>query len=193
MLNTISLSVMVDVFRVAMGTQIDKSTCAHSNDKVISFSQIDNRLCGLDPSDNHWTYTHEEYNGLFNENNDKIAQLICAIEENLKHNSPSHKAKAKQNQSAHQASRTLTTADLNHMVRMDMVKDDEITTEEANLTEESNGPDVSEIKIKRAIIKSKHTMSKAIETPNEIFRYNEDAMISTGGLKVKVKVVNILI
>ena len=69
-----------------------------------------------------------------------------------------------------QAAGTPTAEDLKAMLRMNLIKDCEVKTEDVNLAEKVYGPDVGAIKGKSTRVKPTPVTSEIIEIPDELLK-----------------------
>ena len=83
-----------------------------------------------------------------------------------------------------QAIGTPTTQDSKAIIRMNLVKNSEITTEDVNLAEKAFGPDVGAIKGKTTRRRPAQAISNVIEIPRELLRINEEVTLSIDGLEI---------
>eukprot|EP00957_Ditylum_brightwellii_P161374 12287363-Ditylum_brightwellii.AAC.1 len=68
------------------------------------------------------------------------------------------------------------------MIRMNLIRNNEVTTEDINLTVKTYGPDVGHIKGKTTRQKLLPVTSNLIEIPDELIRVNEDIKLSIDGM-----------
>eukprot|EP00957_Ditylum_brightwellii_P142186 10832886-Ditylum_brightwellii.AAC.1 len=109
----------------------------HLPHKVVKFAQLGNGLYGLDPTKT---------------GNSKIALdhmiFVKTVEENVKFLSPRQIKRAKKAQKMFEAMGTPSWWDPKALIRMNLVKNNKVTTEDVNLGRKAYGPDVSEVKAK---------------------------------------------
>ena len=97
---------------------------------------------------------------------------------------PRQQQKAKQARKLYEAMGTPTVTDLKSMIRMNLIRNNEVTTGDVNLAEKSFGPDVGSIKGKTTRTKPTPVTSNLIEIPSELLSIHEDVTISMDGLTV---------
>ena len=97
---------------------------------------------------------------------------------------PRQQQKAKQARKLYEAMGTPTVTDLKSMIRMNLIRNNEVTTGDVNLAEKSFGPDVGSIKGKTTRTKPTPVTSNLIEIPSELISIHEDVTISMDGLTV---------
>ena len=78
----------------------------------------------------------------------KNVQMLNTVEDNLKFMSERQQKRAKAARKAYQAIGTPTAQDFKAMIRMNLIKNARITTNDIILAEKAFGPDVGEIKAK---------------------------------------------
>ena len=83
-----------------------------------------------------------------------------------------------------QALGTPTATELKAMLRMNLIKDCEVKTEDVNLAEKVYGPDVGAIKGKSTRVKPTPVTSEIIEIPDELLKLQEEITLSMDGLQV---------
>ena len=93
-------------------------------------------------------------------------------------------ARVKRARKAYQAAGTPTAWDFKNLIRMDLVKDNKITTEDINLAEKVYGPDIGSLKGKSARSKPVPVVDNAIEIPDELININKELKLSTDRLSV---------
>ena len=132
--------------------------------------------------------TPEQFKDKFKENyenNNVKVQMINTFEENLKFVSNVKKIKLKRQERSRQALGNPTATDLKAMIRMNLIKHKEVTTEDATLAEKVRRPDISGIKGKTTRVKLSPMKSQIIDTPKELIHLNQDATIIIDGFKNK--------
>ena len=175
--NIIAMKDMTDKYRVTMDSAVEKALFVHLPHKVVVFKQLKNNLYGMDPNDPSSSITTAEYEK-------KNIQLANIVTDNLKYMSERQRKRAKAARKVFQAIGTPTTQDLKSIIRMNLIKDMEITTKDVNLAEKAFGPDVGSMKGKSTRKTPIPAMSNVIEIPTELLRLNEDITLSIDGLNV---------
>ena len=137
--NIISLADMASRFRVTMDTEKDKAFLVHLLDKIVRFKELNINLHGMDPTD------PESFISKNKDTKNKI-QLLEVVDDNLKYLSARQQKRAKLARKAYQAIGTPTTEDFKEMIRMNLIKDLEITTEDVTLAEKAFCPDIGALK-----------------------------------------------
>ena len=175
--NIIAMKDMTDRYRVTMDSAVEKALFVHLPHKVVIFKQLKNNLYGMDPSDPNSSITTEEYQ-------EKNIQLTNIVTDNLKYMSERQRKRAKAARKVFQAVGTPTTQDLKSIIRMNLIKNMEITTEDVNLAKKAFGPDVGSMKGKSTRKSPIPALSNVIEIPTELLSLNEDITLSIDGLNV---------
>ena len=177
MTNIIAMKDMTDRYRVTMDSAVEKALFVHLPDKVVIFKQLKNNLYGMNPNDPESFISEKKYK-------EKKIQMMNIVEDNLRYMSESQQNRARKARKALQAIGTPTTQDLKAVIRMNMIKNSEITTEDVNLAEKAFGPDVGALKSKTTRRKPAKAISNVIEIPTELLSINEDITLSIDGLEV---------
>jgi hypothetical protein len=79
---------------------------------------------------------------------------------------------------------TPTVDDLKAMIRINLIKNNVVTTTGANLATKAYGPDVGPIKGKTTRGKPTSVTSNIVEIPNELLEVQQDLKLSMDGLTV---------
>ena len=185
MTNIIALSDMTAKFKVTMDSSKEKAFFVHLPDKVVIFKQMGNNLYGMDPSDPKSFISKEEYKNK-RVHFAGVSEIIgnSEVENNLAYMSERQRKRAKMARKALQALGSPTTNDLKAMLRMNLIRNAKITTEDINLAEKAFGPDVGSLKGKITRSRPLPAQSNVIEIPTELLRINEDIVLSIDGLTV---------
>ena len=100
------------------------------------------------------------------------------VKENLKFLSEAQQIRAKKARRVMQAIGSPTTTDLKSTLRMNLIKDSEITSEDVNHAEKVFGPDVGALKGKTTRTTSPPIKSQVIEMPDELLKLQEEITLS---------------
>eukprot|EP00957_Ditylum_brightwellii_P127411 9716093-Ditylum_brightwellii.AAC.1 len=68
------------------------------------------------------------------------------------------------------------------MIRMNLIRNNEVTTEDINLAVKTYGPDAGHIKGKTTHQKPLPVLSNLIEIPDKVIQVNEDIKLSIDGM-----------
>ena len=98
--------------------------------------------------------------------------------------SQAQREKAKRARWMHQAIGTPTTSDLSAMIRMNLIKDNEVTSGDTVLAEEAYGEDIRSCKGKSARLKPKAAISNRITLPKELMNVNCEVTLSIDGMTI---------
>ena len=90
-------------------------------------------------------------------------QMLNTVEDNLKFMSERQQKRAKAARKAYQAIGTPTNQDFKAMIRMNLIKNARVTTNNINLAKKTFGPDVGEIRGKTTRSRSTVAISNAVE------------------------------
>eukprot|EP00957_Ditylum_brightwellii_P059907 4548275-Ditylum_brightwellii.AAC.1 len=135
----------------------------HLPHKVVKFAQLGNGLYGLNPT---------------KAGNSKIALdhmiFVETVEENVKFLLPRQIKHAKKAQKMFEAMGTPSWWDLKALIRMNLVKNKDVTTEDVNLGLKAYGPDVGEVKAKMTQHCPDPVQDRTIKIPDELLKVNEE-------------------
>ena len=185
MTNIIALKDMTARFRVTMDSSREKAFLVHLPDKIVKFKQLSNEIYGMDPTDPASYMSKEEYEKeyvQFAGVREKIGE--SEVENNLKYMSERQQKRAKLARKAYQALGTPTPEDFKAMIRMNLIKNSKVTTEDINLAQKAFGPDVGALKGKTTRKAPTPAFSNVIEIPQELLKINEEIVLSIDGLAV---------
>ena len=115
---------------------------------------------------------------------EKNIQMMNIVEDILKYMSERQPIRAKTARKTYQALGTPTVQDLKAVIRMNLIKNAEITTEDVNLAEKAFGPDIGNLKGKTTTRRPAPAFSNEIEIPKELLSVNEAVVLSIDGLNV---------
>jgi hypothetical protein len=156
-----------------MDSKEELALLVHMPDKIVKFKQFSNGLYAMDPSD--------EKSFMMTK---KPHQFLNTLEENLGFLSPRQQKRAKIARELYEAMGTPTVDDLKAMIRMNLIKNNVVTTDDVNLATKAYGPDVGAIKGKTARIKPTPVTSNIVEIPDELLEVQQDLTLSMDGLSV---------
>ena len=173
MANIISLKDMVKLYRVTFDSTKEKAFEVHMPNKVVKFKQFANGLYAMDPTDKD-SYTEVQHN----------MQLLQTVKENMKFLSERQQLKVKKARELLHAMGTPTVDDLKAMIRMNLIRNNQVTTDDVNLAEKVYGPDIGSIKGKTTRSKPTPVETNIIEIPDELLEVQKDITMSMDGLMV---------
>jgi hypothetical protein len=145
----------------------------HMPDKIVKFKQFSNGLYAMDPNDQKsFTVTKKPY------------QFLNTLEENLGFLSPRQQKRAKIAREIYEAMDTPMVDDLKAMIRINLIKNNVVTTDDVNLATKAYDPDVGAIKGKTTGSKPTPVTSNIMEIPDELLEVQQDLTLSMNGLTV---------
>jgi hypothetical protein len=115
----------------------------------------------------------------------KPHQFLNTLEENLGFLSPRQQKGAKIACELYKAMGTPMVDDLKTMIRMNLIKNNVVTTDDVNLATKAYGPDVGAIKCKTTRGKPTPVTSNIVEIPDELLEVQQDLTLPMDGLTVK--------
>ncbi len=164
---------MTKKFRVTMDSKEELALLVHMPDKIVRFKQLSNGLYAMDPSD------EKSY-----ELKPKPYQFLNTVEGNMKFLSPRQQKRAKQARDLYEAMGTPTVEDLKAMIRMNLIKNNQVTTDDVNLATNAFGPDVGAIKGKTTRSRPVPVTNNIVEIPDELLDTQQDLIVSMDGLTI---------
>jgi hypothetical protein len=111
-------------------------------------------------------------------------QFVETVKENLGFLTPRQQERAKKARALYRALGTPSLDDLKAMIRMNLIKNNSVTTEDINSAARAFGPDVAMIKGKTTRTNPAPAVSNLVEIPDELLETHQDVTISMDGLTV---------
>jgi hypothetical protein len=171
--NIIALSDMTKKFRVTMDSSKEKALLVHFPNKVVKFKQMKGGLYAMNPKD------PENFGSISSQ-----SHLIQTLEQNLECLSPHQRARAHKARALYDALGTPTVEDLKAMIRMNLIRNNKVTTKDVNLAVKAFGPDVGNIKGKARRRRPTPVSNNIIEIPDELLEVQRDVVMSMDGMTV---------
>ena len=164
---------MTDKFRVTMDSKEELALLVHMPDKIVKFKQFSNGLYAMDPNDEtSFEVTKEPF------------QFLSTVKDNMKFLSKRQQGRAKKAHELYEAMGTPTVDDLKAMIRMNLIKNNVVTTDDVNLATKAYRPDVSGIKGKTTRKTPTTVESNIVEIPDELLEIQQDLKVSMDGMTV---------
>jgi hypothetical protein len=110
--------------------------------------------------------------------------LINTMEENASFLSPRQLARAQRARKLYYALGTPSIDDLKAIIRMNMIRNNEVTTDDVNLAMKVYGPDVAGIKGRTTRNRPRPVINNTIEIPDELLEVQKDVVLSIDGMTV---------
>ena len=114
------------------------------------------------------------------------AQFVNTVDENLEYMTERQIKRAKKARELYKAMGSPTIEDLKAIIRMNLIKNNEVSTADVNLAEKAFGPDIGAIKGKTTRRKPMPVVDNQIEIPDELVEVQKDVILLIDGIKVKV-------
>jgi hypothetical protein len=171
--NIMALCDVTEKFRVTMDSSKEKALLVHMPHKVLRFKQMKGGLYAMNPKDPT--------------NNGSIpgqSHLGQTLEENMAFLSPRQQKRAYRARQLYDAMGTPTVDDLKAMIRMNLIRNNIVTTEDVNLATKAFGAEIGNIKGKTTRSRPKPVMSNIIEIPDELLEVQRDVTLSMDGMMV---------
>ena len=173
--NIISLAEMAKRYKVTYDSGKEKAFHVHMPNKIVKFGQMKNGLYGMNPKDDD-TFIKTNKAGNI--------QMLNTAEENFKFLSPRQQLKVKAARKLYHAVGTPTVDDLKSMIRMNLIRNNVVTTADVNLATKTFGPDIGAIKGKTTRTRPVPVVSNIIEIPDELLELQKDLTMSLDGMTV---------
>jgi hypothetical protein len=139
-----------------MDSNAEKAMLIHLPEKVIKFWQMPNGLYAMDPTD------------LKRQDSSNKMQMIQTVAENLTFLTPRQQKRARRARELFHAMGTPTVDDLKAMIRMNLIRNNVVTTEDLNLATKAYGEDIDAIKGKTTRKRPAPVASNLVEIPEEL-------------------------
>jgi len=111
-------------------------------------------------------------------------QFIETVEENFGFLTLRQQERAKKARALYHTLGTPSLDELKAMIRMNLIKNNSVTTEDINLAVRAFVPDVATLKGKTTRTKPAPAVSNLVEIPDELLETHQDVTISMDGLTV---------
>ena len=110
--------------------------------------------------------------------------MLNTLKENMSFLSPRQQQQAKKAKKLYKAMGTPTVDDLKAMIRMNLIRNNEVTTDDINLATRAYGPDIGALKGKTTRSKTTPVTNNKIEIPEELINVQKDVALSIDGSNV---------
>lgn len=168
--NIFGFSDMVSKHRVTYDSEAEDAFIVHLPDKLVKFSKTSEGLYAFKPSKLSRSVEHQSH--------------VTTLEENVKFYSPRQFERAKQARDFYHAMGTPSIQDIKAIIRMNLIKDNPITTEDVDLAERIFGPDVGALKGKTTRKKPVPVIDSYIDIPKELIAAQHRVVLCIDGIKV---------
>jgi hypothetical protein len=111
-------------------------------------------------------------------------EFLTTVKDNMKFLSKRQQERAKKARELLEVMGTPTVDNLKAMIRMNLFKNNVVTTEDVNLATKAYGPDISGIKGKTTRQKPATVESNTVEIPEELLEIQQDLKVSMDGMTV---------
>ena len=173
MTNIFSMAEMTDKYRVTFDSDVEDAFIVHLPEKQIKFPRISNGLYAMNPNERVTDLTTNYQ-----------VQHLTTLEENKKFFTPREFERAKKARDLYHALGTPSTTDLKAMIRMNLIRNNQVTNADIDLAEKIFGPDVATIKGKATRRKPIPVVEDLIDIPDELISVQEDVTLAMDGLTV---------
>jgi len=163
---------MTSKYNVTYDSEKETAILVHMPNKIVRFRQMSNGLYALNPlSRDSYTTTNK-------------FQFVETVEENLGFFTPRQQERAKKARAFYRALGTPSLDELKAMIRLNLIKNNSITTEDINLAGRAFRSDVATLKSKTTRTNPAPAVSNLVEIPDELLETHQDVTISMDGLTV---------
>jgi hypothetical protein len=171
--NIIAMCDMRNCFCIMMDTNKEAALVVHLPNKAVKFKEWSNGLYAMNPEDPESFGTiQDQY------------QMIHTIEENMKFLSPRQQARARKARKLYHATGTPMVDDLKAIIWMNLIRNNQVTTDDVNLATKAYGPDIATIKAKTTRSKPAPVTSNLVEIPDELLKVQKDVILSIDGMTI---------
>jgi hypothetical protein len=160
-------------FCVTMDSKEETAQLVHFPNTVMKFKQMSNGLYAMNPT------MPESYGKLPNQ-----YQMIHTIKENMTFLTPRQQKRALRARALYHATGMPVVDDLKAMIRMNLIWNNIVTTEDVNLATKAYGVDIGTIKGKTTRKRPAPAMSNLVEIPDELLEVQKDVILSIDGMTV---------
>ena len=164
---------MTSKFRVTMDSKEELALLVHMPTKIDKFKQFSNGLYAMNPNDKDSFQVKKHQ-----------FQFVNTQAENMKFLSARQQKRAKLARELFESLGTPTVDDKKTMIRMNLIKNNVVTTDDVNLATKAYGPDVGGIKGKTTRSRPTPVASNMVEIPEELLDVQQDLIVSMDGLTV---------
>jgi hypothetical protein len=148
--NIFSYAEMAKRYRITSDSAADKAFIVHLPDKEVRFEEFENGL---------YVFIPKKY---------KNMQFMSSVEENKKFYTPNQFERAKKARDLYHAIGTPSINDFKAMLRMNMISNNPVTTEDINVAERIFGPDIGTLKGKTTRQNPVQVIDDLLEIPKEV-------------------------
>ena len=170
--NIISVTDMVKYFRVTFDSDNQLALLVHMPNQLVKFKQMNNKLYAMNPEESK-SFSNPTTN----------FQFVNTLEENDTFLTP-RQCERKIERLIYCTVGRPTIRDLNVMIRMDLIKNNEVTMEDLYLATKRYSPDISTIESKSTRRKLAPVVSNIIDIPKELLEVQKDVTLSIDGITV---------
>ena len=172
--NIISLAHMAEKHRVTYDSNEEKAFLVHLPHKVVKFHQLSSRLYGMNPQEPNRVFTQVESKFMLGQMRD----------ENLKNLSNRQQNAVQKARQLQHALGTPSLEDLKAVIRMNLIRNNPVTTKEIILAEKVYGPDVGTKKGKGTRRRPNQVVDASIELPDELMDLQKEVTVSLDGMEI---------
>ena len=148
--NIFSYSEMAKKYKITSDSSIDKAFTVHLPDRKVRFEELNNGL---------YVFIPKQYRNV---------QFLSSIEEYKNFFTKNQFERAKKARDLYHAIRTPSINDFKAILRMNMINNNPVTTEDINVVERNFGPDIGALKGKKTRKKPIKVIDDHIEIPKEL-------------------------
>ena len=181
--NILSLADVMDSYRVTMDTRIDDAFFAHASEGISRCRRTSDRMHAVNGHANS-VVSRSEWEDMFEKEGNAKIDEICEnslVAEKLSHLSPRERERVKISRKSSQALGTCSTNDFKAVIRMNLMRDDEVTTDEVSLAEKTFGPEISGLKGNNVRSRTFPMKNQVMDVPRELLSLYEKIEKSLDG------------
>ena len=171
--NIFSFADMKKIYRITYDSEVENAFVVHTPSKEVRFKPLSNGLYSLSPKKNSG---HTTSTGKF--------QMLNTLKENKKFFTPRQFEHAKLTRDLFHSLGCPSLKNLKGVIRMNMIRDNPVTTKDIDLAEHIFGPDIGIIKGKMTRRKPQPVNDQHIEIPQELISLHEDFTLAIDGVTI---------
>jgi hypothetical protein len=171
--NIFSFAEMRKLYRITYDSETEDAFIVHTPERQVRFKPLKNGLYSLNPKKDT---QHQTTDGRF--------QLVNTLEDNKKFFTPRQFERAKIARDLFHSLGCPSLVNLKGAIRMNLIRDNPVTTKDVDLAEHIFGPDVGTVKGKTTRRKPLPIIDEHIEIPAELISIHEDVTLAIDGLTI---------
>jgi hypothetical protein len=172
--NIFSFAEMKRIYRITYDSEVEDAFVVHTPTNEVRFKPLSNGLYSLNPkrTTEHPPTTAMQF------------QFMNTLEENKKFFTPRQFERAKLARDLFHSLGCPSLKNLKGVIRMNMIRDNPVTTKDVDLAESIFGPDIGTVKGKMTRSRPTPVNDQHIEIPEEMISLHEDVTLAIDGITI---------